>query len=178
MLVSHVTALSQGIKMNACPHAKRSSQPGGKPRPAISPRSLILSVAANCRLVEFSAIVVFRSTMEPLSHRTARAMLPSQENDPPTIWSLELIPPATLKQSPSSAPISLITLFLQRVAWKNSSFWVLAPPTISPASLSQLTMRRSLPAFPNPLGLRDPKGMGGEWTPRAASMHQRLDPDC
>src|SRR5438876_7307029 len=49
MLVSHVTALSQGIKMNACPHASTSSQPGGTPRPAISPRSLMLPPSSSSK---------------------------------------------------------------------------------------------------------------------------------
>ena len=53
-------------------------------RPAISPRSLILSPRRNSRL-EFAGINVFKSTIEPLSHRNARATLKSQENDRPTI---------------------------------------------------------------------------------------------
>src|SRR5438034_3231091 len=119
-----VAALPQGIRRNTCPQKWTSSHPAGSPRPAISPRSLILVASNNSRL-ELAGIKVFRSTMDPLFHRTARKVLVSQLNDAPTIWSLELIVDALLKQSPGNVPRSLITPFFQRVAWNDSSFGVL-----------------------------------------------------
>src|SRR5438552_16065738 len=88
-LLSQVAALSQGIRRNTCPQKCTSSQPAGSARPAISPRSLILVTSNNARH-ELEGIKVFRSTMDPLSPRTARKVFVSQVNDAPTVGLLEL----------------------------------------------------------------------------------------
>src|SRR5712692_8106177 len=118
-----------------------SSQPGGSPTPAISPRSLIFSSPS-------SAPVVLKSMSMPLSHRNARVLPPSQENDCPTTCSLELIPNAMLKQSPGKVPRSVICPFLQSVAWDDSSSGVFAAPTASPRLLSQYAIEELPPSVP------------------------------
>ena len=59
----------QHVSMSA--RERRSTQPGGNPSPAISPRSLIAIVSTNCKL-ELGGINVFKSTIEPFSHRNER----------------------------------------------------------------------------------------------------------
>src|SRR5262249_7014591 len=129
-------AWSQGINRKTCPHMSASSQPGGNPTPAISPRSLMLAGFG---------IATFNSTFDPLSHTTSRNLLVSQLNDSPTICPLDLIPQAILKQSPSGFR-SVIWPFLHRVAWNSSFPTVKAPPTASPASLSQIACEKLPPS--------------------------------
>src|SRR5215469_14518363 len=93
-------------------------------------------------------MVVFKSMIKPWSQTTARLRLKSQEKDCPMICPLELIAFATLKQSPGNVPRSAICPFLQSVAWNDASSVVLAPPTASPALLSQITVELLPPKVP------------------------------
>src|SRR5215470_5271905 len=59
--LSQLASLLHGISRNAWPHASTSSQPEGTPRPATSPRSLMLPPSSSSS-GEFAGISVFKST--------------------------------------------------------------------------------------------------------------------
>src|SRR5215470_461083 len=147
-----------------CPQASTSSQPAGSPRPRISPRSLMLSGSLSCSF-ELGGITAFKSTIEPLSHTTARVRVKSQDIDCPTICPFKLIANATLKQSPGSFPRSVILPFLHRVARNRSSPEVKAPPTTSPASLSQIGNEKLPPKVP--------KSVRAPWSHKNACCSQK-----
>src|SRR5208337_3012720 len=109
------------------------SQPAGKPTPAISSRSLMAIGHTNSRL-ERGGIRVFKSTIEPFSHKNARWVLELQGYDWPTTCVRELIANASLEQSPSKAPRSMATPFFQRYA-SEAPLGKPALPTISPPSV-------------------------------------------
>lgn len=83
----------------------RNTSPG-KPTQAISSRSLMAMGHTNCRL-ERGGIRVFKPTIEPFSHRNARAFPSVHAYDSATTWLLELLAHPRLVQSPARCPRSL-----------------------------------------------------------------------
>src|SRR5215469_4115852 len=88
-------------------------------KPVISPRSLTY-VARNKRNGESDGIKVFKSTMDPFSHRKAPNTEKSHDAAIPTICVFELIHQATLSplsgSMPGKVPRSVFTPFRQRYA--------------------------------------------------------------